>query len=121
MNPNPHGRSTGDCVIRAISIAENLPWIVVYVELCVQGFDTGDWGNSNDVWGAYLRRLGYTRYVIPNTCPDCYTVKDFADEHRNGTFILCTGTHVVTVIDGDYYDAWDSGREVPIYFWKKEM
>ena len=21
---------------------------------------------------------------------------------------------------GDYFDTWDSGQEVPIYYWKKE-
>jgi hypothetical protein len=23
------------------------------------------------------------------------------------------------VIDGDWYDSWDSGNEVPTYFWKE--
>jgi hypothetical protein len=34
--------------------------------------------------------------------------------------MLATGTHVVAVIDGNYYDTWDSGDEVPIALWKKE-
>ena len=120
VNPNPYGRVTGDCVIRAITIAQNCSWDDVYLALSVQGFQIGDWGNSNDVWGSYLKQQGYKRNIIPNTCPDCYTVRDFAEDHKFGTFILCTGTHVVTVINGDYYDAWDSGNEVPIYFWEKE-
>lgn len=119
-NPNPKGRSSGDCVIRAISIAQNMSWDETYIALCAMGLEIGDWGNNNDVWSVYLRRCGYKRYVIPNTCPDCYTINDFANENPTGTFILCTGTHVVAVIDGDYYDAWDSGREVPIYYWQKE-
>ena len=28
--------------------------------------------------------------------------------------------NVIAVIDGDYYDSWDSGNEVPIYYWKQE-
>ena len=120
VNPNPYGRVTGDCVIRAITIAQNRSWDDIYLALSVHGFEIGDWGNSNDVWGSYLKRHGYKRNVIPNTCPDCYTVRDFAEDHKRGTFILCTGTHVVTVINGNYYDAWDSGNEVPIYYWEKE-
>jgi hypothetical protein len=30
-----------------------------------------------------------------------------------------SGNHVVTVINGNYYDAWDSGGEVPIAYWTK--
>lgn len=120
VNPNPYGRVTGDCVIRAITIAQDRSWDDIYLALSVQGFEIGDWGNSNDVWGSYLKQQGYKRNVIPNACPDCYTVRDFAEDHKRGTFILSTGTHVVTIIDGDYYDAWDSGNEVPIYYWEKE-
>lgn len=120
VNPNPYGRVTGDCVIRAITIAQDRSWDDIYLALSVYGFEIGDWGNSNDVWGSYLKQQGYKRNVIPNTCPDCYTVRDFAEDHKRGTFILCTGTHVVTVINGNYYDAWDSGNEVPIYYWEKE-
>ena len=60
------------------------------------------------------------RYLIPNSCPDCYTVRDFCFDNPRGAFLLATGSHVVTVIDGDYYDTWNSGSEVPIYFWTKE-
>jgi len=35
--------------------------------------------------------------------------------------ILATGTHVIAVGDGNYYDTWDSGQEVPIYYWRKEI
>ena len=63
---------------------------------------------------------GYNRYVIPNTCPDCYSVKQFCEEHPHGKYLLATGTHVVTCIDGDYYDTWNSGDEIPIYYFTKE-
>ena len=72
------------------------------------------------VWGAYLYSQGFKRAVIPNTCPDCYTVKDFCRDYQVGTFILGIGDHVVCVKDGDYYDAWDSGREVPVFYFRKE-
>ena len=28
---------------------------------------------------------------------------------------------VVALIDGDWWDAWDSGDEVPVYYWQKEV
>lgn len=119
-NPNPNNNMTGDCVIRAISIAEDKDWDEVYLELMVDGYAKKDMIESNELWSAYLHRLGYTRHIIPDTCPDCYTVREFAQDHPRGIYILGTGTHAVTVIDGDYYDTWDSGHKVPIYYWKKE-
>ena len=29
-------------------------------------------------------------------------------------------SNAVGVIDGDYYDTWDSGNEIPIFYWRKE-
>ena len=119
-NPNPNNNYTGDCVIRAISIAEDKDWDDVYVELMVKGYTMKDMIESNALWSAYLHNKGYRRYIIPDTCPDCYTIREFAEDNPYGTFILATGTHVVAVINGDYYDTWDSGHKVPVYYWRKE-
>ncbi len=119
-NPNPKGRYVGDCVVRALSIAQNKSWSETYIDVCIHGFLLCDMPTSNHVWGDYLKSQGYTSFVIPDTFPNCYTVKDFCGEHFKGTYILGTGTHVLTVIDGDYYDSWDSGDECPVYYWQKE-
>ena len=79
-----------------------------------------DWGNCNEVWGSYLRKIGFERKSIPNTCPDCYTVEEFAKENPNGIYVMGLGGHVVTVVNGNIYDAWDSSNRIPIYYWYKE-
>ena len=119
-NNNPLNKRVGDCVIRAISTAENTEWDEIYLDLMLKSFEMKDIPSSNYVWGAFLKDLGYSRYVIPNTCPNCYTIRDFANDNPIGTFILATGTHVVAVLDGNYIDTWDSGDEVPIYYFEKE-
>lgn len=119
-NPNPKNMYTSDCVVRALAIAQAQSWEKTYIELCIQGFAMGDWGSSNLVWSAYLKDKGYRRYSIPDTCPDCYTVADFCEDHPQGIYILATGTHVVTVIDGNHYDTWNSANEPIIFYWKKE-
>ena len=120
-NPNPKKILVGDCVIRGISILTDKPWEYTYVEILIQGYDMYDMPSSNEVWGAYLKSQDYSKRLIPNTCPDCYTIKDFCEDNPKGRYLLATGTHVVAVIDGDYYDTWDSGNEIPIYYFTKEV
>ena len=119
-NPNPKNRIVGDCVVRAISILLNKTSEEVYEDICVLGREMYDMPSSNEVWSEYLYSKGYTRKIIPDRCPACYTVRQFCEDHRFGEYLLAMGTHVVTVIDGNYYDTWDSGQEIPIYYWRKE-
>lgn len=119
-NPNPNGAYVEDCVIRAIAIATNRSWDDIAINLFLQAYVMKNMPSVNKVWANYLRSIGFVQYVIPNTCPDCYTIRDFCMDHPDGVFILATGSHVVAVIDGDYYDAWDSGDELPISVWRRE-
>ena len=119
-NPNPAGARVGDCTIRAVSKATGDSWEHVYCGLSAEGMRLCDMPSANHVWGAYLRRNGFRRYAIPDVCTDCYTVADFCRDHPSGVYVLALSGHVVCVEDGDYYDTWDSGTEVPAYYWQKE-
>lgn len=119
-NPNPLHKKIGDCVIRALSIALTQSWEDTYKDLAVLGMELGDLPSSNAVWGEYLRQRGYEKTAIPNSCPECYTIADFCKDHPEGVYILCTGSHVVASVDGNYMDSWDSGDEVPIISWKEK-
>ena len=119
ININPHSNRVDDCVVRAIALAANMDWEEVYDGLYLFGRDLKAMPNTNFVWDAYLRHIGFKRYVIPNTCPDCYTVRMFCEDNPHSTVILCTGTHAVCAIEGDYFDTWDSGNEVPLYFYER--
>lgn len=114
-NPNPLNKLVGDCVVRAITKAVDKSWGEVYLGLCILGYMMADWGSSNQVWGAYLRQHGFKRKVIPEDC----TVEDFCKEHPEGVYVLGTGSHAVAVVDGKFCDAWDSGKELPIYYYSR--
>ena len=119
-NPNPVRKLVGDCVIRAISKCLNKDWEDTYLAVAMKGYVMHDMPSSNDVWGTYLMENGFRRYVIPDTCPACYTVQQFCEDNPDLMGILATGTHVIAVANGNYYDTWDSGNEIPIYYWRKE-
>lgn len=116
-NGNPAGRKVGDCAVRAVSVALGVDWETAYALIASAGFAMGDMPSSNSVWGAVLRQHGFYRFNLPDTCPDCYTFSDFAHDNPHGVFVLGTGSHVATVIDGNLYDAWESSNEIPAFVW----
>ena len=118
-NPSPTGRNVGDCTVRAIAKALNTDWETAYAMISLNGYLMGDMPSSNSVWGALLRQEGFKRYAIPNTCPECYTIEQFAVDHPRGTYVVGTGNHVVTVEDGLIYDSWDSSQEIPQFYWHR--
>ena len=75
-NPNPRRNRVGDCAIRAIAKATDQDWEMAYTGLYVKGYSMGDLPSANSVWGAYLRDRGFKRAIVPNTCPDCFTILD---------------------------------------------
>ena len=119
-NANPQKNRVGDCTVRAIAKAMGQDWETTYTGLALFGFMHADMPSANCVWGAYLKSKGYRRYIVDDKNKDWYTVIDFCNDNPRGTYILALSSHVVCVIDGCYYDTWDSGGEVPIYYWAKE-
>ena len=119
FNNNPVGRKVGDCAVRAVSLALNMGWEAAYIALAMNGLSMGDMPSADSVWGATLRQNGFYRKAVPNSCPDCYTARDFCEEHPCGVYVLGFGGHVATVVDGDIYDSWDSSNEIPQFYWHK--
>lgn len=118
-NPNPSNQRVGDCTIRALSKALDEEWETVYVETACEGLKMYDMPSANHVWGNVLRSHGYEQRAVPSICPDCITVKEFAQKHPKGKYVLSCQSHVVTLIDADYFDTWDSGEEVVLFYWQK--
>lgn len=121
-NANPVDNNVIDCTVRAICTLLDQDWVDTYIGLFIQGLKMYDMPSSNKVWKAYLREKGFIRKpILENlTCDyDCYTVRDFCYDHPYGRYLLSVDGHVVVVIDGNYYDTWDSGNEVVLYYFAR--
>jgi hypothetical protein len=116
-NPNPKGKIATDCVIRAISICMNRGWYEVFDRLCKVARKDCDMPSNDGVWGHLLYICGMEPFLLPK-CPTCITLREFCAMYPRGHYIVGTGNHAVAVIDGDYYDSWDSGNEILSFFWR---
>ena len=120
-NQHPYNSNMDDCVLRAIATFYGITWEEAFLMVAMQGYNMKIYPtNRNDVWGTMLHEQGCEFSYINFSCPNCVTVKKFADDHPRGHYILGTTTHVIAVINGNYYDTWDSGEEYPVYYFKKE-
>lgn len=119
FNPNPRGLLVGDCTVRAICAVTGLDWHAAHDSLCGLSSAMADMPSADRCWHELLRWCGFHREELPDRCPRCYTVADFCREHPRGVYVLGPPAHAVAVIDGRYWDAYDSGFTVPEYFLTK--
>ena len=120
FNPNPLGKFVGDCTIRAICAVTELDWYEIHRQQSDLSRIMADMPSSDDVWWELLRLHGFRKVKLLDSCPNCYTVADFSYDHPSGLFVLGPKEHAIAVIDGDWYDTWDSGATVPLYYLRRE-
>lgn len=84
-NPNKRRDHAKDCTVRALSLALGVSWLNAYAQLCLEGAAIWDMPSANDAWRGVLVSHGFRRGSVPDTCPECYTVRDFAADHPRGS------------------------------------
>lgn len=119
-NPNPCRQEEPDCVVRAVCLATEQTWDDVHWDLCVLSHYNCTMPSVNWLWDLYLNKCGFEKFLLPGACPECVTIREFCNRFPKGTYIIGTGTHAVCIRDGNYYDIFDSGSEVPSYFYRKK-
>ena len=134
------GLHRGDCVPRAITIATELPYQVVYDELKRRQEElrlksNSKWayekkphrnkphfGTYKGVYRPYLEELGWSWKPTMGIGTGC-KVHLKADELPKGRILCQVSNHVVAVIDGIINDTYDPSREgtrcVYGYFYKE--
>lgn len=119
INVNPDGKRVGDCVIRAVSAALGLSWEEAFDGIAEMARIMHDMPSADHVWGQYLRKMGFRRYVVPCRDEPC-TVREFCENHPEGVYVLALFQHVICVSDGNWLDTWDSGNEIPLYYYVRK-
>ena len=109
----------GDCVIRALTKVLNKSWIEVFDELLPIAREVQTMPNTNPVYEKYLQNKGFEYNGVSNKKGRKRpTIEEFAKSHREGTYIVRVAHHLVAVVDGLYYDTWNSGKKSMYGYWK---
>lgn len=111
----------GDCVVRALTKVMNKTWLEVFNELITYAIEIQCMPNNKICYERYLKDNGFEYHGISNKKGSKRpTVESFTKEHKAGTFFLNVANHVVSVVDGIYYDTWDSGQCCLYGYYEKE-
>lgn len=123
-NANPKNKITGDCVIRAICTAMEIPYETVYKELLEMSIKTGYMINDKKCYHKYIESKGWKKYNQPRKFDNTkYTGKEFCERSIGpGKRIIAHigGHHVVSIIDGKVWDIWNSTDGCIGNYWVKE-
>jgi hypothetical protein len=110
------GHARGDCVYRAIAIANRIPYKHVAESLFRMGADKRMNGVPGFVYEPFLQRLGW----IKTRPKGIFLRKGMLPM---GRLIVLVSKHMLTVIDGTIYDTYDSSqrgtRRVQAYYTKE--
>ena len=111
----------GDCVVRALTKAVNKTWVDVYDELVPIGRELQCMPNDKVCVERYLSENGFAYEGVSNKKGTKRpTVDSFAKSHTDGVYVVKVAHHMVAVVDGKYYDTWDSGDNSMYGYWVKQ-
>lgn len=110
----------GDCVIRALTKVLDMEWLEVFDDIHPISRELQVPFNCKPCFEAYLKTKGFEYVGISNKKGSKRpTVESFAKDHPKGTYYLNVANHCVAVVDGKYFDTWDSGYKSLYGYWIK--
>ncbi len=120
LNVNPKNKKAGDCVVRAFSIATGESWDKTLTDLFQIALKIKFMPNDKETYSKYAESMGFIVRKVELKNGHKPTVKSFAEDNKSGVYILRVANHLVTVINGEYIDSWDSGYKSVYMYWVKE-
>lgn len=113
----------GDCTIRALSKALGVSWAEAFdlmMPLCREAQLTNLFNAPSYMRKDFFKPLGLEWHGLSSKAgTNRPTVEEFAKDHPDGTYICSVAHHVVAVVDGKYYDTWDSGYKSLYGYYEK--
>ena len=108
-NVNPKNRKTGDCVIRALTVATGKPYADVYKELFDISLATGYILNEKRVEDKLLEKYGFIKHKQPRKNDNTkYLIGELdALTSPRGVVVARCAHHLTVVVDGVLVDTWD--------------
>ena len=110
-NANAKGRFTNDCVIRAISLAEDKTWNETYEELSEIAQRNGILFDDVE----FVEPLLDSRYS--RVCYKNKYVGDFVEQNPKGTYLITMNGHITCAINGVLYDTFDCRNRIMLCAW----
>ncbi len=112
-NSNPQNYHLPDCVIRAITLAMNIPYEEVVKLLAINGdIYSCDCLNKQ----CYEKLLDYD-FKLPHFKGNGKKAKEVSDDFPDDILILRMEGHLSTSIYGVIKDIWDCSEEIITDFW----
>lgn len=115
----------GDCTIRALSKVLDVTWLEAFditIPICRREQVPNIFFCPAKIRNAFLEELGFEYHPISNKKGSKRpTIDEFAKEHKKGRYICNVSNHEVAVVDGKYYDTWDSGYKSLYGYFEREM
>lgn len=114
----------GDCTIRALTKALGCTWIEAFdamIPYCREYQCSNIFALPSTIERKILDEMGFEYTGISNKRGSRRpTVDSFARDHKQGTYICNVANHEVAVVDGKYYDTWDSGEKSMYGYYTKK-
>ncbi len=126
-NANPKNRLTGDCRIRAISVACEIPYNQVVMDLAKIHCETGYDQTANQGISILMEQYGWIKCKQPRKADNTkYTGEEFCRliqrSHKpewKRIMANIGGHHEVAIIDGKVWDTWNSTGGCIGNYWVK--
>lgn len=131
-NANPKNRITGDCVVRALTVALEKPYDEILMELVDIQLTQGYSATSKEAYSRLLANHGWEKQKQPRKIDNTkYTGKEFCEAQQNKTefvdniifsdriFAHVGGNHVAAIINGKVWDIWNSTGDCIGNYWVK--
>lgn len=112
-NENPNGYKIPDCVIRAISLALDIPYydVVRLLHLNAEEFQCDELCKV-----CYEKLLDYD-FELPHYVGNGKTAKEIAEDFPNDILLLRMEGHLTCSMYGDIFDLFDCSDEIITDFW----